>query len=61
MMLVAHYSNGNEVLLPVNYYYALGIIDPSKVQRYTSEETVRMLLKHQHYGPWHSQISLHSK
>lgn len=52
-MLVADYSNGNEVILPVNYYYALGMIDPFKVQRYTREETLHMLLKHQHYGAWH--------
>ena len=58
---VADYSNGNEVILPVSYYYALGMIDPSKVHRYTREETLHMLLKHQHYGAWHDQISRHSK
>ena len=56
-MLVADYSNGSEVILPVSYYYALGVIDPSKVHRYTREETLHMLLKHQHYGAWHDQIS----
>ena len=53
MTFVADYSNGNEVILPVSYYYALGVIDPSEVRRYTREETLRMLLKHQHYGAWH--------
>lgn len=59
--LAADYSNGNEVIVSASCYYALGMIDPSKVQRYTRDETLHMLLKHQHYGPWHDQISLHSK
>ena len=56
-MLVADYSNGNKVILSVSYYYALGMIDPSKVQRYTREETLHMLLKHQHYGAWYGPVT----
>jgi hypothetical protein len=46
-------SNGNNVLVSRDLYYAVGTIVESDVMRYTLNEARAMMLKHKHYGPWH--------
>ena len=38
--------------IPKEVFYAL--FKPTIYKRYTREETRRMILKHEHWGPWHS-------
>jgi hypothetical protein len=43
-------SSGRDIRIPKFLYYAVGNIE--KTIRYTPEETRKMLLKYEHYGPW---------
>lgn len=46
-------SNGNDVLMLAEHYYAIGNIESANVKRYSRTEVLAMMLKHEHYGPWH--------
>lgn len=43
-------SNGREVLVGRRTYYELGNAEP--VHRYTLDEVRRLILTHEHWGPW---------
>lgn len=45
-------SNGNDAEMATALYYKLGQIDPARCQRYDQWETARMLVLHEHWGPW---------
>ncbi len=45
-------SNGRVIKLPKWFYYSLGNIDPEKTVQYTYDEFAKMILVHQHWGPW---------
>ena len=45
-------SNGKQVAVPVELYYALGHIRSNEVTHYTASEARRRLVDHAHYGPW---------
>ena len=46
-------SNGRDLQLPQQLYYAIGQIDNiGNVHEYTWEEARRMLVDFEHYGPW---------
>ena len=44
-------SNDNHVEIDAEAYYALGEIDPEKCHRYTRDEVVEMMLKHETLRP----------
>lgn len=46
-------SNGGDIKIPAFVYRAMGRVDDDVVMVYTHMECVEMLLRHQHYGPWH--------
>lgn len=48
--LVIDRSNGADFAGPAVLYYALGNL--KNVRRYRQDEVRRLLLEHQHYGPW---------
>ncbi len=43
-------SNGREVVCPRRVYYELGQAQP--VHRYPLAEARRLILEHEHWGPW---------
>lgn len=45
-------SNGLNLNVSRGAYYSLGRIDEASVTRYTPAEARRLLLEHEHYGPW---------
>ncbi len=45
-------SNGLNVVLPRDLYYAIGNIEAERVSRYTPQEATSLALEHEHYGPW---------
>lgn len=49
-------SNGNDVFMSKEQYYAIGKIDPSDVRRYTFEQAGREVLRTEVYGPWDSAL-----
>jgi hypothetical protein len=51
--LVIDESNGNDVTISRDFYYAFGNIVEADVVRYTLTEARIQMLKHKHYGPWH--------
>ena len=54
-IFVYDFSNGLELTLPKQRYFALGEIktdDPKKYQRYDAEETLDKLIEHDNYGCW---------
>ena len=51
--LVRDNANGHDYLGPAERYYAVGQVHD--VQTYTYGQMLRMLAKHQHYGPWPEQ------
>ncbi len=46
-------SNGRAIIMPRDEYYALGEI--SNPRRYTVAEARKLMLAHEHYGPWHEE------
>jgi hypothetical protein len=53
--LVIDNSNGRDIRLPREIYYAIGNIDPNDDQqfrRYTRQDAVRSMARTRHYGPW---------
>ncbi len=48
--MVMDFSNNHTITMSKEAYYKLGKI--KYVHRYNAKETAKMLLKHQHYGPW---------
>lgn len=49
---VYDYSNGRDIEMPKEVYYALGKIKKSKNTEYTSDEMMSKLAKAHHWGPW---------
>lgn len=47
-------SNGLDIELPRDVYYAFGGIYHEEVKRYTREEMLKWMLKTNNYGPWES-------
>ena len=45
-------SNGNDVYMPREAYYALGKIDPQNVRRYDYLDMARQIVDEGTYGPW---------
>lgn len=45
-------SNGLNVYMPRDVYYAIGDIDDNVVSRYTRHEAAVMMMRYRHYGPW---------
>ncbi len=54
--LVLEYSNGHTSLLPVTMYYAVGEIIAEEVVKYSCDETRRMMVEHETYGPWAEEL-----
>jgi hypothetical protein len=50
--LVFDFSNGRELVMPREAYYALGRIDPADSFHYSPDEARVMLVRFGHYGPW---------
>lgn len=50
--MVIDRSNGRDLELPSDVYYAIGRIDRAGVKEYNMEEVGRMFAKHLSYGPW---------
>lgn len=48
--VVFDFSNGNEVIMPIKDYYALGKI--TKIKKYNPSEAFKLLVDTGHYGPW---------
>jgi len=46
-------SNGKDLVYPAALYYNVGRIDPDQVRRYTAAEAFKLMLRHEHWGPWH--------
>lgn len=47
-------SNGNDVVMPRDAYYALGEIDESDVRYYDFDEMAECVVRYGTYGPWDS-------
>jgi hypothetical protein len=52
--LVMDFSNGKKIALSKKKYYELGGIPANgkKIHKYSVEETMINMLKHEHWGPW---------
>ena len=52
--LVYDYSNGRELVIPKDFYYAVGKVKKTKPRyfKYTFEEARKKMLDSGHYGPW---------
>jgi hypothetical protein len=48
------FSNGKKIALSKKKYYELGGIPANgkKIHKYSVEETMINMLKHEHWGPW---------
>lgn len=53
--IVIDRSNGLSVSMSVERYYEIGHINPDEVKRYDRAETMKMIAKHETYGPWESE------
>lgn len=56
-------SNGRNIRLPREIYYAIGNIDPTdsaQYRRYDRQEAVRHMARSRHYGPWDLKESVES-
>ena len=45
-------SNGNDVCMPRDAYYALGQIDSDEVRYYNFDEMAMNVVEYETYGPW---------
>lgn len=52
LSVVVDRSNGKNSTWPREVYYALGHIHPDRVRRYDRQETITMLDRFRHWGPW---------
>lgn len=50
--LVYDFSNGRELVIPKEEYYAIGRINPNECKYYTCDEAREWILKTQHWGAW---------
>lgn len=50
--MVIDKSNGRDISMPKDVYYALGNINPKEVIKYNFEEVRINILDHEHWGPW---------
>jgi predicted ABC-type ATPase len=52
--LVYDYSNGRELVIPKDFYYAVGKVKKTKPRyfKYTFDEARKKMLDSGHYGPW---------
>lgn len=48
--MVLDLSNGHNIMLDKEIYYKKGNI--ANVKKYTADETARIILKYEHWGPW---------
>jgi GNAT superfamily N-acetyltransferase len=51
-VIVYDYSNGKELQLPRELYYAIGQIDGDDVRRFSAEEAQTEMIEKGFYGPW---------
>ena len=51
-VVVIDRSNGKNLELPREVYYALGNIKENDVSRYTYFEAIKQMSEHNNYGPW---------
>lgn len=49
---VLDYSNGRELEIPKAVYYAIGRIKEDDNKYYNKDETLKWILKTEHWGPW---------
>lgn len=45
-------SNGRDISMPRESYYAIGKMSDEHVRRYTRDEARELMLEFKHYGPW---------
>jgi hypothetical protein len=50
--LVYDNSNGKDLVVPMQTYYAIGNIKEEELVRYSVDQTRSKLIQHKHYGPW---------
>ena len=50
------FSNGNNAIIPIGLYQAVGRIDDSNCIRYTKEMVQEHILKTQHWGFWDNKF-----
>ena len=55
--LVYDYSNDKELIIHKEIYYEIGQIqfDGHKLYKYNYKDMGKMILKHEHWGPWESK------
>ena len=61
--MVIDKSNGRDIKMPKDVYYALGKVIPDfppfkpNLHKYTPEEFRKQVLRHEHWGPWDLETS----
>lgn len=50
--IVIDTSNGHDIVMPVDAYYAIGRIDPADVRKYDNGQMMREVVRTGTYGPW---------
>jgi hypothetical protein len=50
--VVLDHLNGRTIAVRAEEYYRIGRMREEEIKRYTREETARLVLKHEHWGPW---------
>lgn len=50
--IVIDKSNGLDVTMRREHYYALGLIQEESVSRYTLQDAALNMIEFRHYGPW---------
>jgi hypothetical protein len=53
--IVVERSNGHDLELPADLYYAIGHINPDHIVRYTAQEARAAAVEHGTYGPWNGE------
>lgn len=53
--VVFDFSNGLNAIVARDRYYEMGEIDPEEVRKYTARETIVLMLRTGHYGPWEKE------
>ena len=51
--MIIDISNGRQVITRRELYYSSGYV--KDVYRYTSEQVIELMLKHETYGPWNDK------
>ncbi|MFM7858139.1 MAG: hypothetical protein ACKO96_41030, partial [Flammeovirgaceae bacterium] len=52
MTVVYDYSNGKELRIPKEVYYAIGQIDEASVKRFSAKQAQVEMTERGFYGPW---------